>query len=210
MRKRIAIYEPDVNNNQKISNLTYGGRTSINIIEKDSASELMTLEGHEDFYEYLKGLGISKDRNAIFLSSVRHYYYDAEEMKSVKTIINLKELNQIKQVKSFLHSIHHTLPQKSNFIGCFVDNKKVNGFELRNNVSSSHNHISFDDIENSVTSSNPFLNMLYSLMDLKTNKFLSARSVSVMLEDYGFKVLDMKEINGLTYFHARKIKSAGN
>jgi hypothetical protein len=31
-----------------------------------------------------------------------------------------------------------------------------------------------------------------------------------MLRDYGFKVLDMAEINGLTFFHSQKIKDTFN
>jgi hypothetical protein len=52
--------------------------------------------------------------------------------------------------------------------------------------------------------------MLYSLMDSKTNKYMSGRIVTLLLEDHGFKVLDMTELNGLTYFCAQKVKSDEN
>jgi len=48
--------------------------------------------------------------------------------------------------------------------------------------------------------------MLYSMIDSKTNKYMSERSVSLLLEDNGFKVFDMTELNGLTYFLAQKTR----
>ena len=42
-------------------------------------------------------------------------------------------------------------------------------------------------------------------MDSKTNKYLSRRDVTSLLSDRGFKVLDMTELNGLTYFCAQKL-----
>ena len=79
------------------------------------------------------------------------------------------------------------------------------GCELRSNSSTSKNKISFDDQENGIVSHNPFINMLYSIMDSKTNKFISVRSVSTILEAHDFKVLDMKEFNELTYFHSQNV-----
>jgi hypothetical protein len=208
MRSRITIQEQDLSNNQQIRTLVNRKGSLINLSENSSISEILASEGRLDFYSYIKGLGLTRDNNLVFLSSIRHYYYDEEEMKNVQTVVNLKGLNQIKQIKDFLHSIHHILTQNSNFIGFFIDNKKVNGYKLRNNFSIHQENIINDELENGVVSPNPFLNMLYSFMDLKTNKYLSGSSVSMLLEDHGFKVLDMKEVNGLTYFHAQKVKSA--
>ncbi|MEI6047970.1 MAG: hypothetical protein WCS03_03660 [Bacteroidota bacterium] len=205
MRNRITIYEPDIINNQKINAFVSLRSSSTLLNENNPVYKILTAEGHEDFFNYIKALGLSNDKNLVLLSSVHHYYYDAEEMKNVKTVINLKEINQIKQIKSFLHSIIHILPNKSNFIGCFVDNEKINGYELRNSSYLYQNKKSLEAIENDIVSRNPFLNMVYSIMDSKTNKYMSRSSVSLLLEDHGFKVKDMTEINGLTYFHSQKV-----
>ena len=45
-----------------------------------------------------------------------------------------------------------------------------------------------------------FLNMIYNMIDSKTNKYMSERSVSLLLEDHGFKVLDMTEIRWTNIF----------
>lgn len=210
MENRVAIEQMNVVKNQLINPYFNHRNTSIDLIRNSPVSEILTAEGHENLVNYLKRLGIDEGQNQVVLSSQHHYFYDAEEIKFVKTVINLKELNQIKHVKSFLHSIFNILPYNTSFIGCFVDNKKFNGYELRDNVSSYRNHRSYEDIENGIVSRFPFLNMLYSLMDSKTNKYMSRRSVSILFRDHGFKILDMTELNGLTYFHAQKVRSAEN
>jgi hypothetical protein len=210
MRNKISSYKLDIINNQKINTLINLGASSPYLNENKDPFEEMSVEGREDFVNYIHSAGLDKDPNLVFLSSQHHYYYDAEEMKNVKTVINLKEINQIKQIKSFLHSIFNILPPKSNFIGCFVDNEKINGYELRNNLSLSHGKDGINSVENGITSRIPFLNMVYSIMDSKTNKYMTRSSVSLLLSDHGFKVVNMSEINGLTYFHAQKVRAVDN
>lgn len=207
MRNSIAIDKLENINNQRINSLVTLGGGSVDSLKNSSGLEILTTENCENFASYIELLGLAKDTNIVVLSSLHHYYYDAEEMSNVKTMINLKELNQIKQIKDFLHSIFHILPPNCNFIGCFVDNKKQNGFILSNGPSDFHYKRTSDAIENGIASSSPFLNMIYSMIDSKTNKYMSERSVTLMLEDNGFNVLNMTEINGLTYFLAQKTRA---
>jgi hypothetical protein len=51
---------------------------------------------------------------------------------------------------------------------------------------------------------NSFLNVLYGVIDAKTNRFMSEKSVRLLLEETEFKILDLTEFNGLTYFCAQK------
>ena len=206
MRNSIAIDELDSINNQRINSLINLGGTSIDLVRNIPGLEILNAESGENFAEYIEMLGLAKDPNLVVLSSSHHYYYDAEEMIDVNTVVNLKELNQIKQIKDFLHSIFHILPPNCNFIGCFVDNRKQSSFILSNNPSDDHYRRNSDAIENGIASSSPFLNMIYSMIDSKTNKYMSEKSVSILLEDHGFRVLDMTELNGLTYFLAQRTR----
>lgn len=173
-------------------------------MKNSSVSDILCSEGCDNFSDYVRELGLADDPDLVILSSQHHYYYDAEEMVNVRTVISIKLLNEVKEIKSFLHSIFSIIPQRTNYIGCFVDNKKVNGYKLRNFPSSTQNRIASDNLENGIVSQIPLINMLYSFMDLKINKFISASSVSTLLEEHGFNVLDMKEISGITYFHSQK------
>jgi hypothetical protein len=210
MRNKITIYEPENINNHKIGTLINLNAPETYPKNNNPAFKILTSEGREEIIKYLEALGLSKDHNLVFLSSIHHYYYDAEEMKNVKTVINLKEINQIKQIKSFLNSIFNILPEKSNFIGCFVDNENNNGFSFRDNLSINNSRSSNNEIENGIASRIPFLNMVYNIMDSKTNRYLSKISVSLLLEDHGFKVINMTKINGHTYFLAQKKRTSDN
>jgi len=200
----------DIINNQRINTLINFGGSSVDLVKSNPVLIVPTTENCENFTKYIERLDLSKDPNLVVLSSQHHYYYDADEMTNVKTIINLKELNQIKQLKDFLHSIYHILPPKCNFIGCFVNNKKQSGFVLNTSPSDSYYKRNSDAIENGIVSSSPFLNMLFNMIDSKTNKYMSERSVSLLLGEYGFKVLDMTEMDGLTYFCAQSLRTADN
>jgi len=138
-------------------------------------------EGGESFFNYLECHGLTKEDNMLVLSSTHHYYYDPNELESITTLINVKKLNLIKHLDSFLQSIVHVLSPKSNFIGCFSDWKTQKGVGLTSRMYKG------------------FINFIDAKIDVEIDR----NDVLRILESYGFKVLDMTEINGLTYFRAQ-------
>jgi hypothetical protein len=175
-----------LNVSEKISNKSIRrnpGRENLNaasVLENPGLNELIA-EGGENFFNYLEWHGLTNENNMLVLSSRYHYYYDPNELQSITTLINVKKLNLIKHLDSFLHSIVYTLSPESNFIGCFSDWKtqKRIGFTSRMYKS--------------------FINFIDSRIDVDYDK----KDVSRLLEAHGFKVVDMTEINGITYFRAQ-------
>jgi hypothetical protein len=210
MRNRISIIEPETTEQQslRLNRNTFNSSTDPSV-ENDSL-RILNSEGHESFVNYIEWLGLGKDPDMLVLSSLHHYYYDAEEMKHVRTVINVKELNQIKNIEDFIYSINHILSPKSYFLGCFTDNKKTNGYLLSGGITANNSRKRSEAVENGIVSRIPFLNMMFSIMDSKTNSFLSKRSVRTLLEDHGFKVVDITDLNNRTFFCAQKIDSSGN
>ena len=193
-------------NDQRVKGSFFQVNSPIEVIESNPVFEKLAEEDQENFYNYLEKLGLVNDPDFIILSSSHHYYYDIEELKNIKTVINLKQLNYIKQIKDFLHTIYNILPKKSYFIGCFADNKNQNVLLSGSNKSRQDD----DQIENGISSRISFLNKMLNIMDSRTNMYMTARTVTLLLEDAGLKVLDMNELNGLTYFCSQNIKpSAG-
>lgn len=209
MRNSIGIEGSDFSNNQRLEILAKLGG-NINQVRTNSVQKILDTKAAENFVRYLDQLSIEKDSNLVVLASSHHYYYDAEEMINVRTMVNLTELNQIKQLKDFLHSIFRILPPRCTFIGCFVNNKKQDGFVLNSSPTDSYYKRNSDAIENGIASSSPILTMIYNMIDSKTNKYLSDRSVSLLLGEHGFKVTNMTEIDGLTYFCAQSLRSDDN
>jgi hypothetical protein len=160
-----------------------------------------------DLINYLEELGLVNEPAILVIPSSKHYFYDIDDIKGVKTIVNLKQLNYVREIRGFLHRISDLLPRESNFVGCFIDNRSQNGFSdkygnLPRNVSEKA-----EVYENGIESRIPFINRMYSFIDLKTNRYLTKKTVTNLLEECRLQLVEMKEINGLTYFNARK-KSA--
>jgi len=184
----------------------YRGSYPVELNGGSSVLEKLVAEGCENFFKYFELLGIANDPNIVVLPSSHHYYYDTEDMRDVKIVVNMKHLNQIKDVKDFLHSIYHILSHQSFFVGIFIDRKYQNGFFSNSALNQSQTEAKADAVENGIESRIPFLNMMYNIMDLKTNRYMSKQTVTLLLSDAGFKVLDMTDYNGLTYFCTQKVK----
>jgi hypothetical protein len=204
MKEKTIINKSDISENKDVKANPGQQGGAHDIVKNNPGLELLAAEGNNDLINYIEWLGLDRDPNLVVLSSVHHYYYDLEEMKNVKTVVNLIQLNQVRDIKNLFHSVYHILSPKCNFIGYFFDSKKHNGSESRNNPSDSK------AVENSILSKIPLLNKIYDMIDSKTNKNMSGNGVSQLLEEYGFMVLDMTELNGLTYFHAKKIQTTGS
>jgi hypothetical protein len=138
-------------------------------------------EAGTDFIQYLHFLQLEKEPEIMALSSKHHYYYDFNDLKNVKTLINLKKLNNMKSIGSFLQTVVRILPQKANFIGYFKNdtgNRSVFSFYQ----------------------TTKFFNGLVNYFDSRTDKSLTKNEVSRLLEEHMLKVIDITDINGMTYF----------
>jgi hypothetical protein len=147
----------------------------------------MIAEDGGSFFNYLKDLGLSRENNLVVLSSRHHYFYDEDELKNVRTLINLRKLNLIKYLDEFLFSLVQVLPPDTKFLGCFSDSR-----------SSGKNDSSlFHPIR--------FLKQKVNRLDFLSEKTMNKNKVSEILESYGFKIINMTEMNGLTYFCSQNV-----
>jgi len=150
--------------------------------------ENLLAEGGENFYHYINWLGLGKDPNLMILSSIHHYYYDFNDLRGIKTLINIKKLNEINRLDTFLANVYRVLPPKASFIGCFKDNKIRGGIGVP------------------FYQSSRLLNSLINLIDSKTDKFMTRKNVIRLLESHDFALVDMTEISSITFFCAESRK----
>jgi hypothetical protein len=205
MRNKINIPEHDVTVNQIIRTSEQRGVQIPGLTEKRSGAEIIASEGSEDFLNYVEWLGFAGDPNLVVLSSTHHYYYDAEEMKNVRAVVNLIELNQIRDVRDFFSSISELLEPRSHLIGSFIDSLKINRYSLKDSSVSANPARDDVEVRNSISSRIPLLNTLYRFLDSKINKHITGKEVDALLRESGFRVEDMTELNGITYFCAQKL-----
>ena len=162
----------------------------------------------EDFYNYLARQDLAAETGMLVIPSNRHFFYDAEDMRKVKTVVSLKQLNHIREMKEFLKTIADLLPQKSNFIGCFIDNKIQSGFSDKYDNLPGQESERSEAFENGIESRIPFINRMYSFIDSRTNRYLTRRSVKNLLEECGLQLVEMTNLHGMTYFYTQKKKPA--
>ena len=143
----------------------------------------LTAEGGVTFFKYLKKFNLFSEPELLILSPNIHFYYDENDLKDVRTFILLRKLNLIKDLDTFIRTLSQILPPNVNFVGCFSDNKTLKWNGLVSNLS------------------NKFYNILYS----KTDHFLDKEDVSDLLDKYGFKIIDMTEMDELILFCSQTI-----
>jgi hypothetical protein len=203
MKSKTTTKINKVNDNQRDKDSSLKNSPLINKPAVSPVYKELVEEGHEDFYNYLDWLGLAKSHHLLILTSSHHYYFEVEDLKSIKTVVNLNKLNNIKSIKDFLQGIYNVLPHKCYFIGSFTDSKKQNGFFPSKK---STGHIDGEDFSSESESGpwNSFLNLLYGIIDSRTNRYLTEKGVKQYIEDTGLKILDMTEFNSVTYFCTQK------
>jgi hypothetical protein len=152
---------------------------------RNPVMEIIRTEGGEDFFQYLQRLQLANEPNLLALSSSHHYYYESNELKRIRTLVALKKLNNVCDLKKFLVTVVRILPQKANLIGCF---KNDTG----------------DQSVFSFYQSTRFFKGLVNYLDSKTDRSLTKGTVSGLLQEHKLKVIDISDINDMTYFFARK------
>ena len=80
------------------TNISDGKRSSRVTDFSDSVTTLIS-EGGINFFRYLKKRGMSGETDLIVLSSKSHYFYDENDLKRVRVLVNLRKLNMIKHIK---------------------------------------------------------------------------------------------------------------
>jgi hypothetical protein len=194
--------------NDKTVNDAYPRNKSLGKSNVNRLFDELSDAAREDLIEYLDRMGLINEPDMLVIPSTRHYFYDAEDMKGIKTVVNLRQLNHVREVRDFLRTIVDLLPVRSNFVGCFVDNKAQNGFSDKYSNLPREISEKAEAYENGIESRIPFINRMYSFIDSRTDRYLTKRTVTNLLKEVGLELVGMTDLNGLTYFHTRKNRPA--
>jgi hypothetical protein len=173
-----VLEKSDFNIDEKVRTNFKNNNISHNKTNTGPANDKFFADSDENFSGYLQCHGLANEPKLLVLSSSHHYYYDLEDFRGVRILINQKKLNQIKQLNDFLFTVYNVLSPKTSFIGCFSDRNTQKGISLSSRMYKK------------------FINFLDSRTEIEIDK----KDISRLLESHGFKVIDMTEINGLTYF----------
>jgi len=87
----------------------------------------------------------------------------------------------------FVLMLFRLLPSKAYFVGCFKNNKQ------HRKGASFYN-------------SGKFFTGIVNIFNLKSERALSKKGVNQLMEEYGFKVIDITDLNGMTFFWAQNLR----
>lgn len=179
-----ATGRPEIIKDQSIKSYLAREGHSTYVAGRNPLFDKFVSEKCEDFFNYLDWLGLAKNPNLMLLSSMHHFYYDINDLKGVKILVNLKQLNRIKLLDGFFQSIFRLLPSGALFLGCFKDDRDPEGI--------------FAPIYQSMK----LFNDIFNFIDSRTEKRMTRDGVLKILKSHGFRIEDMTEINELIYFMA--------
>ena len=157
-------YNPRINNDQAI-NSSYRMNNANRARKLNILFEELTDEVREDLITYLNRMGLAGEAQILVIPSTRHFFYDAEDLRGIKTVINLKQLNYVREIREFLSKISEMLPNNSSFVGCFIDNKSQTGFSDKYSNLPKQLSEKAEAYENGIESRIPFINRMYSFID---------------------------------------------
>lgn len=146
----------------------------------------MIAEAGEDFLRYLKNLGMSEENNLMVLSSKDFYNYNNGELDEVRTLVSRKKLNLIKHLDVFLFTVARVLPGNARFIGCYSDSKIPQ--------KSTFNYYKPQRL----------FNLILNFLDSSSKNKLNRKGVFEIFNKNGLTIVDVTEMNGLTYFCSHK------
>jgi hypothetical protein len=181
-----VLQRPVTSTERRVRTNLPGKQSQPAAIKRNQVRDQLAGEVDQNFINYLTWNGLANEDNLLVLSSTLHYYYDYEELKEVTTLINLKKLNLVKHLDDFLQTLYSGLSPKTNFVGCFADTRTQKGVSAASRLYKK------------------FLNFLDAKIDVE----IDSKDFSKLLESHGFKVIDMTEINGLTYFRTQNYRMA--
>ncbi len=142
--------------------------------------------GGVSLFRYLMTNGLFGGPGVVILSRHDRATFGTVDMRRATTLITLRRLNMVKHLEIFLSSLSRILPPGTNFVGCFSPAKKDSTVTERPGREYS------------------FPGWLFHFSRVECHS-LNRRKVSDMLERNGLRLVNMKESNGVTYFHSRKI-----
>jgi hypothetical protein len=142
--------------------------------------------GGVSLFRFLIGSGLFSAPGVVILSRHDRATFGNVDLRRATTLITLRRLNMVKHLEMFLSSLSRILPPGTNFVGCFSPAKRENIVAERHgreyNLPRWLLHFGSTDCHS-----------------------LNRSKVSEMLERNGLSLVSMAEMNGVTYFHSRKM-----
>lgn len=150
-----------------------------------SVSSLLS-SGGLGLFRYLLATGLFRDPGLVILSPHDHASFAGADLRRATTLLTLRRLNLVKHLEMFLNSLVQLLPPETNFIGCFTKEGERNSGPGKTSI--------IHQIQSRIFN-----------REFTECHSLSRGKVSEILQRNGLSIISMTEMNGVIFFHSRKL-----
>lgn len=176
------------------------------LIKESTRSILVTRESGKNVYDYFSEHVNVNDTSVSLISTTTPF--NVENLPSgLRTIINLKKVNDMRYINKFFEAANHKLPDAGMFMGCVETSRQRYNRIGRKFPTFIRQLVIMTDF-----SLNRILPRLSSFKNLYFNitsgvkRTISKAEVLGRLVSCGFEIIEFTEINNLTYFVVMKTK----
>ena len=166
---------------------------------------LIIREAGKNVYNYLSEHCYINESNVGLISTTTPLNIENLQIKNIRTIINLKKVNDMRYINKFFETVNKKLPEAGIFMGCAETNK-----QRYKRISAKFSHfigkiaIILDFILTRIILKLPCIKYIYFSLTQGRGQMLSKAEVLGRLIRCGFEIIEFKEINDLTYFVVMK------
>lgn len=168
--------------------------------------QLITREAGEHVFEYFSEHLNVNDKNVSLISTTTPF--NIENLPSgLRTIINLKKVNDMRYINKFFEAVNQKLPDAGMFMGC-VETSKQRYKRIGNKFPTFIKQlvIMVDFILNRILPKLSTFKNLYFNITSGEKRTISKAEVLGRLVSCGFEIIEYTAINNLTYFVVMKTK----
>ena len=171
--------------------------------------ELIANEQGEEAVEFIVKYADIQAENTHVLKTRDAFNVKAIEDNDFRCFVNLHKINDIRGINEFFKTINYKLPEEGVFIGCVETNMQRQVRILKKYpFLIARIYFLFDFIFKRVFPKLILTRKLYFFVTAGRNRVLSKAEALGKLVFCGFKIIELKEINNLTYFACKKTNKA--
>ena len=187
--------------NLKNTSSSYGQ----NSLYKNLQNNLIIREAGQDVYDYFAGHININNSNIGLISTTTPFNIENLKIENIRTIINLKKVNDMRYINKFFESVNEKLPDTGMFMGSVETSKqRYNRMSAKFSRFIGKIVIMLDFVINRIIPKLTWMQGLYFNLTRGHGRTLSKAETLGRLVSCGFSIIEFKEINNLTYFVVMK------
>lgn len=142
------------------------------------------------------------------LKTATRFNVETLPTQRVNNLVNLKRVNDIRHINKFFETVNAELAEGGLYIGCF-ENKEQRKSRIFNKFSAliAYPFYILDFIWKRMFPKMSLTKQLYFALTKGHNRVLSVPEVLGRLVSCGFEIISYSEVEGITFFTARKVSS---